>query len=178
MNLGVNASLPQAPMVTERHHARDDDLRANPAGGADQGGVRSRCEQHATISSQSALGSETTEPRRPGALTTRPRQAGPASAGNSRGGLDRRFVLVLRQPAGCLGGLVVVHDDLLPGRVVLVDLLEQLLDEILGGDLLERLALGVDDARVLASSDPEVGGRASPIPLTAELSTETSIGSS
>jgi hypothetical protein len=58
---------------------------------------------------------------------------------------DGRVVLVLslRQPAGCLGGFGVVDDDLLPGRIVRVDLLEQLLDEMLGGDLQDASAAGI-----------------------------------
>src|ERR1700722_15925388 len=74
-----------------------------------------------------------------------------------RGASERCVILGLAQPSCCLGGLVVVGDDLLSGRVVLVDLREQLLDELLGGDRPQRLTLGVDQAGVLGCGGSEVG---------------------
>ncbi len=55
-------------------------------------------------------------------------------------GRHRGRVLVLGQPRAGLGGVGLVAHDALAGRVVLVDLGEQLVDQLLGLDLLERLA--------------------------------------
>src|SRR6478736_5506276 len=47
--------------------------------------------------------------------------------------------------------------DALAGRVVLIDLGEQLVDQVLGLDLAQHLALRVDRAGVLGAGNPEVG---------------------
>ena len=81
-----------------------------------------------------------------------------------RGGLERRDalgrqrgeVLVLREPRAGLGGLALVALDGAPRRVVAVDLLEELVDELGRGDLLDRLPLGVDHPHVLGARDAEV----------------------
>lgn len=57
----------------------------------------------------------------------------------------RGVVLDLRQPASCVDGARIIDDDVPAGPVVPVDLDEQLLDEVLDRDLLQRLALGKDD---------------------------------
>src|SRR5262249_8852897 len=56
-------------------------------------------------------------------------------------GRHRGGVLVLGQPLLGLGGRVLVADDALAGCVVLVDLGEQLVDQVLGLDLADHLAL-------------------------------------
>ena len=68
----------------------------------------------------------------------------------------RGRVLVLLEPAPRLGGGDLVALHLLAGGVVAIDLCEELVDEALGGYLLERLALGIDHAHVFRAGDAEV----------------------
>ena len=85
-------------------------------------------------------------------------------------GRHRGRVLVLGQPLLGLGGGALVTDDALAGGVVLVDLGEQLVDQVLGLDLAQHLALRVDRAGVLGARDAEVGvaGLADPVHGAAE----------
>ena len=73
-------------------------------------------------------------------------------------GRHRLLVLELLEQRAGLGGEVGVDVDLLRDRV-LVDLGEQLVDELLGRDLPQRLAAGEDEPLVLRAGDPEVGVR-------------------
>src|SRR3954454_5260501 len=50
-------------------------------------------------------------------------------------GRHRGLVLLAGQPLARVGRLALVADDLAPGGVVAVDLLEELVDELVGGDL-------------------------------------------
>src|SRR5215213_10137526 len=72
--------------------------------------------------------------------------------------LARVLLLDPLQPLGARGLLGGVDLDVL-GRRVLVDLLEQLVDELLLGHLLERLAAREDETLVLGARDAEVGVR-------------------
>src|ERR687897_3314143 len=78
-----------------------------------------------------------------------------------RGELARVLLLDPLEPLGAGGLLVDVHVDAL-GLRVLVDLLEELVDEVLLRDLLERLAAREDEALVLGPGDTEVRVRRLP----------------